>query len=167
MYKRQDWEDATAPAKGAGVRVVLVRTGIVQSPAGGMLQQMLPLFVAGAGGPLGVGGGRDPWISWIGIDDAAGVFAHAALDPQLEGPVNAVAPQPVQASEFARVLGRVLHRPAAIPVPGFGPRALLGAEGAELMVEASQRAGAARVEGSGYIFRTPDLESTLRHVLGR
>ena len=163
----RDWEDATALAQAAGVRTVLVRTGIVQSPAGGMLQQMLPLFVTGAGGPLGVAGGRDPWISWIGIDDVAGIFAHTVLDGELEGPVNAVAPEPVRASEFARVLGQVLHRPSVIPVPGFGPRALLGTEGAQLMVEASQRASAARVEGSGYVFRTPDLESTLRHVLGR
>lgn len=161
------WEEATGPAQAAGVRTVLVRTGIVQSPAGGMLQQMLPLFVAGAGGPLGVRRGRDPWVSWIGIDDVAGVFAHAVLDPHLEGPVNAAAPQPVRASEFARVLARVLHRPAAVPVPGFGPRILLGAEGAEMMVEASQRAGAQRIQDAGYVFRNPDLESTLRHVLGR
>lgn len=166
------WEQATAPAAEAGVRTVLVRTGLVQTPAGGILQQVLPLFLVGAGGPLGTGGpftgtGRDPWQSWISIDDIVGLFAHAALSEEVAGPVNGAAPHPVRAREFARTLGRVLHRPAALPLPAAAPRLVLGEEGNRLMVEADQRARADQALASGYAFRHPDLEAALRHVLGR
>lgn len=162
----RETEAATGAAEAAGVRVVRVRTGLVLSPAGGMLQQMLPLFLLGVGGPLGVQGDRDPWVSWIGVDDVAALFAHAVQSPELTGPVNAVAPQPVRAKEFAWVLGRVLRRPAVVPVPGVGPRLLLGKEGAALMVEASQRVSAEKALASGYRFRDQTLETALRHVLG-
>lgn len=159
----RDWEAACAPAAEAGVRVVNVRTGIVLSAAGGVLQRFLPLYLAGVGGPLGSG----QWQSWIGIDDIAGIFAHAALSPPLEGAVNGVAPNPVTAAEFAATLGRVLDRPAAVKVPAIGPRLLLGEQGAAELALASQRASAAKVQQSGYDFRHADLESALRHILGR
>lgn len=158
-----DWEAATAPASDAGVRVVNVRTGIVLTPRGGALAQQLPLFRAGVGGRLGDG---TAWQSWISIDDIVGIYAHAVLNEALSGPVNGVAPAPVTAREFATTLGSVLRRPAAVPVPQVGPKLLLGAEGAQQLAPASQRASSAKVEGSGYEFRQGTLEEALRHVLG-
>jgi uncharacterized protein len=168
----RQWEQATAPAAEAGVRTAMIRTGLVQTPAGGILQQVLPLFLVGAGGPLGTGGpfggdGRDPWQSWISIDDIAGLFAHAALSGSVTGPVNGVAPHPVRARELAQTLGRVLHRPSALPLPPVAPRMVLGEEGNRLLVEADQRARADKALSVGYRYRHADLESALRHVLGR
>ncbi|MHA7177272.1 TIGR01777 family oxidoreductase [Arthrobacter sp. Sr24] len=159
----RDWEAACAPAAAAGVRVVNVRTGIALSAGGGVLQRLLPLYLAGVGGPLG----EKQWQSWVGIDDIAGIFAHAALSPSVAGPVNGVAPHPVKAGEFARILGRVLHRPAAVKVPALGPKLLLGAQGAAELALASQRASAKKIQDSGYEFRHSDLESALRHILGK
>lgn len=159
----REWEQATAPAHRAGVRVATVRTGIVQSPAGGVLQQMLPLFAVGMGGPLG----GDQWQSWISIDDIASLIVHAALEPSVEGPINGVAPEPVTAGEYAKTLGDVLHRPSAIPVPGFGPALLLGRQGARELAMADQRASAEHARSSGYGFRHTTLAAALRHVLGR
>lgn len=158
-----DWEAATVPAAQAGLRVVNVRTGIVLTPRGGSLAQQLPLFRAGIGGPLGDG---TSWQSWISIDDIIGIYAHAVLDEGLRGPVNAAAPVPVTAREFATTLGAVLRRPALVPVPSFGPRLLLGTEGADQLALASQRVSSAKVEASGYEFRQATLEEALRHVLG-
>ncbi|MGP5164523.1 TIGR01777 family oxidoreductase [Arthrobacter rhombi] len=157
------WEAACEPAARAGVRVVNVRTGLVQTPAGGMLQQLLPLFVAGLGGRM-AGAGMQ---SWIGIDDVVGIFAHAALEDRVSGPVNAVAPHPVDAGDYAATLARVLNRPAAVTVPGFGPALLLGRQGARELVQSDQRGSSGRIEELGYAFREPDLEAALRHVLGR
>ncbi|MFC8303532.1 TIGR01777 family oxidoreductase [Specibacter sp. NPDC057265] len=158
----RDWEAACAPAAEAGVRVVNVRTGIVLSAAGGVLQRLLPLYLAGVGGPLG----NEQWQSWIGVDDIAGIFAHAALDAKTSGAVNGVAPHPVTAAEFAATLGRVLGRPAAVKVPALGPKLLLGEQGAAELALASQRASAAKIQELGYDFRTPELETALRHILG-
>ncbi|SHJ36092.1 hypothetical protein SAMN02745244_02342 [Tessaracoccus bendigoensis DSM 12906] len=157
------WEEQCRPAAEAGVRVVNVRTGLVLSPAGGLLTRFLPLYLAGVGGPLGSG----QWQSWIGIDDIASIHAFSVLNDGVEGAINAVAPEPVTAREFATTLGRVLHRPAAVPVPSIGPKLLLGSDGARELAEADQRVSAARLEGLGYGFRHRDLESQLRHVLGR
>lgn len=159
-----DWEAATAPALAGGSRVVLVRTGIVQSPKGGSLHLQRPLFEAGLGGRLGSG---RQWTSWIGIDDMLDIYLRAMVDESLEGPVNAVAPEPVRNSEYTKVLARVLHRPAVLPVPGFGPALLLGREGASEVAAASQRVLPARLTAAGHRFRYADLESALRHVLGR
>ncbi|OBB97931.1 TIGR01777 family oxidoreductase [Mycobacterium sp. 852002-40037_SCH5390672] len=159
-----DWEQATTPARQAGLRVVQVRTGIVQSPAGGTLRLMRPLFSAGLGGRLGDG---RQWLSWIGIDDLVDVYHRALWDATLTGPVNAVAPQPVRNSEYAATLAAVLHRPAALPVPSLGPRLLLGGQGARELASASQRVAPARLAGTGHRFRQPDLDRALRHLLGR
>lgn len=158
-----DWEEATEPAAAAGLRVVRVRTGIVMTPAGGSLPRQLPLFRAGIGGRIGA---PDSWVSWISIDDVVGVYAHALLTPSLSGPLNAVAPEPVTSAEFAAELGRVLHRPAAIPVPDLGPRLLLGRQGAAQTAFASQRVSSGALEASGYRFRHPTLDTALAHVLG-
>ncbi|HEX5254433.1 MAG TPA: TIGR01777 family oxidoreductase [Mycobacterium sp.] len=159
-----DWEEATTPAQQSGMRVVRVRTGIVQSPAGGTLKLMRPLFSAGLGGRLGDG---RQWLSWIGIDDLVDVYHRALWDATLSGPVNAVAPQPVRNSEYTDTLAGVLHRPAVLPVPSLGPRLLLGGQGARELACASQRAAPAKLVAAGHRFRHPDLDQALRHLLGR
>jgi len=159
----EEWEAAARPARDVGLRVVHVRTGIVQSARGGSLRLLRPLFVAALGGPLAPG---SQWVSWIGLDDLLDVFGRALADGGLEGSLNAVAPEPVTNREYARTLARVLRRPALVPVPAFGPRLLLGAEGAHEMVQASQRVVPERLEAAGHPFRYPSLEGCLRHELG-
>jgi hypothetical protein len=159
-----DWEQASAPAEQAGLRVVHVRTGIVQSPAGGTLKLMRPLFSAGLGGRLGDG---RQWLSWIGIDDLVDVYFRGLWDNTLSGPVNAVAPQPVRNSEYTRTLGHVVHRPAVLPVPSLGPKLLLGEQGARELACANQRVAPAKLAAAAHRFRHPDLELALRHLLGR
>jgi uncharacterized protein (TIGR01777 family) len=158
----RDWEAATEPARAVGVRVVHLRFGLMLSPAGGALGRMLPFFRAGVGGPLGSG---KHWVSWISLDDAVGAVHHALFNGELSGPVNAAAPEPVTGRTFAETLGRVLQRPALLPVPAFALRLLYG-EMADQSLLASQRLSSARLMNSGYSFRHPDLESALRHELG-
>jgi len=158
-----DWEAGAHAAQDAGLRVAHVRTGIVQSAQGGSLKLMRPLFAMGLGGPVG---GGSQWVSWIGIDDLVDVFGRALVDERMAGPVNAVAPHPVRNDEYAKTLARILHRPALVPVPGFGPRLLFGGEGASELVEASQRVVPQRLVDAGHAFRHPELEGCLRHQLG-
>ena len=159
-----EWEDATAPAAAGSVRVIRVRTGIVQSPRGGTLRLMRPLFGAGLGGRLGDG---RQWLSWIAIDDLVDVYHRALWDTDLSGAVNAVAPQPVRNSEYTRTLARVLRRPAVLPVPPLGPRLLLGDQGARELACASQRVIPEKLTAAGHRFRQPGLDAALRHLLGR
>jgi uncharacterized protein (TIGR01777 family) len=159
-----DWEAATGAAEQAGVRVVQVRTGIVQSPLGGTLRLLRPLFTAGLGGR--VGDGRQ-WLSWIGIDDLVDIYHRGLWDTGLHGPVNAVAPQPVRNADYTRTLAHVVHRPAVLPVPVLGPRLLLGDQGARELACASQRVLPARLQAAGHRFRHPELEQALRQLLGR
>ena len=159
-----DWEQATAPAERAGVRVVLVRTGIVQSPRGGTLRLLRPLFSAGLGGRIGDGG---QWLSWIGIDDLVDTYYRGLWDTALSGPVNAVAPEPVRNVDYTRTLAHVLRRPAVLPVPPLGPRLLLGDQGARELACASQRVIPAKLQQAGHRFRHPNLDQALRHLLGR
>lgn len=159
----RDWEAATAPAAEAGLRVVTVRTGIVQSARGGTLRLMRPLFAAGLGGRLGSG---RQWLAWIALDDLLDVYHRALYDARLTGPVNAVAPHPVRNADYARTLARVLRRPAVVPVPSFGPRLLLGEQGARELAEASQRVAPAALRAVGHRFRHPSLDGALAHELG-
>lgn len=159
----REWEAATEPARAAGIRVVILRFGIVLTPAGGALGRMLLPFRLGVGGPLGSG---TQWVSWISVDDAIGVVHHALLSDGLSGAVNAVAPEPVTGRTFAATLGRVLRRPALIPAPAPALKLLFG-EMAETALLGSQRVSASRLLASGYSFRQPRLETALRHVLGR
>ncbi|MFI9400891.1 TIGR01777 family oxidoreductase [Nocardia sp. NPDC052316] len=158
------WEAATGAAADGGVRVVKVRTGIVQSPRGGTLRLLRPLFATGLGGRIGDG---EQWLSWIGIDDLVDIYHRALWDNAVSGPVNAVAPQPVRNSEYTNVLAGVLRRPALLPVPEFGPALLLGGQGARELAAASQRVVPAVLDKAGHRFRTPDLASALKHLLGR
>ncbi len=157
------WEEATRRAQGAGVRVVLLRTGPVLSPKGGMLEKVLIPFRMGIGGR--VGDGRQ-YISWIDLDDAVGVILHALMDERLNGPVNVCAPDPVTNATFADVLGRVLGRPSLVPAPALMVKAGLGEMGKEALLF-SQRARPARLIAAGYRFRFEALEASLRYQLGR
>ncbi|CAN5697703.1 TIGR01777 family oxidoreductase [soil metagenome] len=158
-----EWEAATEPARAAGIRVVILRFGIVLTPAGGALGRMLLPFRLGVGGPLGSG---TQWVSWISVDDAIGVVHHALLNDGLSGAVNAVAPEPATGRTFAATLGRVLRRPALIPAPAPALKLLFG-EMADTALLGSQRVSASRLLASGYSFRHPRLETALRHLLGR
>lgn len=159
----QAWEKAAEPARQAGIRVVHLRFGIVLTPAGGALATMLPPFRFGVGGRLGDG---RQFMSWISLDDAVGAVLHAERTSALEGPVNVVAPTPVRNAELTRALARVLRRPAAIPVPATLIRRVLGDMGQELLL-AGARVVPGRLQETGFAYRDPDLESALRHVLGR
>jgi len=136
----------------------------VQTPRGGMLRLLCPLFAAGLGGRLGSG---RQWLSWIGLDDLLDIYLRAVTDQVLSGPVNAVAPVPVRNAGYTTTLASVLHRPAVLPVPASGPRLLLGGEGASEIAEASQYVRPQRLIDAGHHFRHPELAAALRHVLGR
>ena len=155
------WEEATRPATEAGIRAVHTRFGIVLSPDGGALAKMLPPFRTGLGGPIG--NGRQ-YMSWIGLPDAARAVGHILQHEDLHGPVNIVAPHPVTNRQFTRTLGRVLRRPAFVPVPKFLLSCLLGEMAKELLF-AGTRVFPHKLLKSGYVFAQPDLESALRSVM--
>ena len=157
------WETNAEAARAVGVRTPVVRFGVVLSPAGGALAKLMPVFKAGVGGPVGTG---DQWMSWISIDDVVGAIYHAMVDETCKGPMNGVAPAPVTNREFTAILGKVLHRPAVVPVPAVALRMVFG-EMADGTLLASTRAVPKRLLAAGYRFRHPDLETALRHVLGR
>jgi uncharacterized protein (TIGR01777 family) len=159
----QQWEAAADPARAAGLRVVHLRTGLVQDVGGAGLPKQVLMFRFGLGGRLGSG---RQWLSWISLDDIAGAYLHALTHDELEGPVNAVAPDPVTNAEFTRILARVLGRPAFLHVPAIAPKLVLG-EVADELLFTSLRARPARLLETGYTFELPDLETTLRHTLGR
>lgn len=157
------WEASTAAAEAAGVRVAHLRTGIVLTPAGGALKKMLPLFRLGAGGRFGNG---KQWQSWISLPDEVGAIEHL-LTADVRGAVNLTAPTPVDGSEFAHTLAKVLRRPALLPVPSFGPKLLLGSELADALLFTGQRVVPAALQASGYRFQHDQLEAALRSLLAR
>jgi uncharacterized protein (TIGR01777 family) len=159
----QEWEATTGAAKDAGVRVVLLRTGIVLNPRGGALERLLPPFRLGVGGPIGSG---RQWMSWIALDDHLNAMEHALATTGLHGPVNLVAPNPATNAEFATALGRVLGRPALVPVPAFALELLYG-EMARATLLAGQRALPKALLRSGFRFEHPTLEEALRFELAR
>jgi uncharacterized protein (TIGR01777 family) len=157
------WETHAEGAARSGVRTALLRFGVVLTPAGGALPKMLPAFRAGLGGR--VGSGRQ-WMAWVGREDALGALYHAIMDTRCRGPVNVVAPEAVTNAQFAATLGRVLGRPAVLPVPAVALRLLFG-EMADGTLLASTRAVPGKLGAAGYVFRQPTLESALRQELGR
>lgn len=157
------WEDATAPAAEAGIRVVRIRTGLVLDGGGGMLGPMLIPFRLGLGGRVGPG---RQWWSWIALPDHVRAVAHL-LDDGSSGPVNLAAPNPVRNSEFTAILASVLRRPAVVPVPAAALRVALGSEMAADLILASQRVEPARLLQSRFEFSHPDLPGALRAVLAR
>jgi uncharacterized protein (TIGR01777 family) len=156
------WEAAAAAAGELGLRVVTLRTGVVLDRAGGALAKMLPPFRAGVGGPVA---GGDQYVPWIHLDDLVGMYLAALDDERWRGPVNAATPAPVTNRELSKALGRALHRPAVLPVPGLALRALYGGM-AEIVTE-GRRAVPARARELGFEFRHPDLDEALRSALGR
>ncbi len=157
------WEAAAQSAVDAGIRTAFLRTGIVQTPKGGALKKMLPLFKVGLGGKFGDG---SQVMSWISLTDQVGAIMHL-LDADVAGPVNLTAPTPVTNATFAATLGAVLGRPAFIPVPAFGPRLALGTEMANALLFESAHVEPAALLASGYTFHHPTLEQALRAELGR
>jgi uncharacterized protein (TIGR01777 family) len=150
----RDWEAAAAASRG---RVALLRSGVVLAARGGALRKQLPLFRLGLGGRLGSG---RHWLSWISLTDEVEAIVHL-LGADVEGPVDLTAPNPVRNAEFATTLGKALHRPAAVPVPAFGPKLLFGGEMVDTMVLASQRALPTRLVESGFTFAHPALAGAL------
>jgi uncharacterized protein (TIGR01777 family) len=157
-----EWEEATAPAAAAGVRVVNLRSGIVLSAEGGALAQQIRIFRFGLGGRLG--GGRQ-YMSWISLDDEVGVIRKAIDDVTLVGALNATAPEPVTNAAFTKALGAILGRPTLWVVPRPALVLLLGADLADEMLLASQRVLPEKLTEAGYQFAHPDLESALRSII--
>jgi uncharacterized protein (TIGR01777 family) len=157
------WEGATAPAAEAGVRVAIVRTGIVLDAKGGALQKMLPIFKLGLGGKFGRG---HTWMPWIHIDDHVGAIRFLLDQEEVAGPCNSTAPEPVTNADFTKALGHALGRPAFLPVPPFGPKLILGSELAEELLFTSMRVHPAALEAAGYEFRFRELEPALRDLFG-
>jgi hypothetical protein len=155
------WEDEAMRAA-SELRVAVTRTGVVLSPDGGALAKMLPFFRAGIGGP--VAGGRQ-YVPWIHLDDVVGAMLLCLDNAQAVGPVNLAAPNPVTNAELSRTLGRVLKRPAVLPVPAIALKLLYG-EMAQIVIT-GQCVVPSRLGQLGYAFRHPDLEAALRDVLGR
>jgi uncharacterized protein (TIGR01777 family) len=154
------WEAEAAKASQLGIRAVQVRTGVVLDPDGGALAQMLSPFRLGVGGP--VAGGRQ-YVSWIHRDDLVSILAAALADERWDGPINATAPEPCTNRELSRALGRVLRRPAVLPVPGFALRVLYG-EMAEI-VTTGARVVPAKPLVLGYQFLHPHLPEALRAAI--
>jgi len=159
----REWEAACQPARDAGVRVVNVRIGVVLSPEGGALKQMLTPFKMGVGGKVGSG---QQYMSWVAIDDVAGATVFLLAKPHAEGPVNLVSPQAVRNVEFTKTLGRVLKRPTIVPAPAFGLRLAFG-EMADALLLSSTRVVPQALTATGYQFRQPELEAALRHLLAK
>jgi uncharacterized protein (TIGR01777 family) len=157
----EQWERAAKPASDAGIRTVLLRTGIVLTTKGGALKKQLPLFQLGLGGKFGNG---KQWQSWISIDDEVGAIEHL-LTANVSGAVNLTAPNPVTNAEFTSTLARVVKRPAFLPIPPFAPKAILGAELADALLFTGQRVIPAALNASGYQFVHPTLEVALRALL--
>jgi uncharacterized protein (TIGR01777 family) len=156
------WEDASGTAGAAGVRVVLLRSGIVLARHGGVLKPQVSLFKLGLGGRLGSG---RQYLSWITLEDEVAIVLHALEQSSLSGPLNAVGPGPVTNEEFTRTLARVLSRPALLVAPTLVLRGVLGAGFADELLLASQRAWPGRLLETGFLFRHPDLEGALRAML--
>lgn len=156
----RDWEAEAARARELGVRVTLLRTGVVLGRDGGALARMLPPFRLGLGGRMGDG---RQWMSWIHRDDHVGLLLWL-LERGGDGAYNATAPAPVTNADFARQLGKALHRPALLPAPAAALRLAFG-EMADLLL-GSQRVLPARAQQEGYAFRYPELGAALSAAVG-
>jgi len=157
------WEDEAMAAAGDRTRVVRIRTGLVLERDGGALPQMLPPFRFGAGGP--VGSGRQYW-PWIHRDDWIALVRWAIQTRMVSGPLNVTAPHPVTSADFARALGRAMHRPAFMPAPAFALRLMLG-EMADALLLSGQNAVPAKALREGFQFRYSDLDAALAAIFAR
>lgn len=156
------WERAAQPAVDAGIRTATLRSGVVLSAEGGAMGKVLLLFKLGLGGPIGSG---RQWWPWITLDDEIAAIVHL-LDADVAGPVNLTAPNPVRYRDYAKAIGRALHRPTVLPTPMLGPTLLLGRELAHALLGQSQRVLPARLEASGYTFRHPTIDGAMSALLG-
>lgn len=159
----RDWEAATGPAVAAGTRTVLLRSGVVLAGSGGMLPQLKPLFLLGLGGRLGNGRQYQPWIS---LEDVIGAIRHALTVTAVRGPLNAVGPAPVTNAAFTRALGKALHRPTPLLVPGIALRAVVGEFAGEAILH-GPRALPGVLEETGYEFRHPTVGAALAAAVDR
>jgi uncharacterized protein len=157
----RDWEAASEPLDRLGVRRLMLRSGVVLSARGGALPRMVLPFRLFAGGPIGSG---KQWVPWIHLDDMAGAIRFLLGRPQARGPFNLVAPEPVRNRELAKLLGKILHRPAFLPAPALALKLLLGEM--SMVVLESQRAAPAKLAEAGYVFRFSEAEAALRDLLG-
>jgi uncharacterized protein (TIGR01777 family) len=156
-----EWEQAARQAEALGIRVAIVRIGVVLDKEGGALRRLLTPFQVGMGGPAGSG---KQWISWIHHADLAGILLFALDNVALRGPINAMAPEPVTNKDFAQAVGRALGRPAFISTPAFALRMMLG-EVADVVLT-GQRVLPKRTLALGYTFKFPTLDKALADVLG-
>ena len=159
----RQWESATESASRAGIRVALLRFGVVLGESGGALKQMLRPFKMGVGGRIGSG---QQWMSWVALDDAAGAVEHAISNEAVRGPVNVVSPTPVRNSEFTKALGEVLHRPTVFPMPEFAVKVAFGEMGESLLL-GSQRVMPKKLQESGYQFKFSELRAALEGSIAR
>lgn len=169
----REWEDAAHPAEALGVRVPIVRTGVVLAKGEGALGVMTPIFkwLPGGAAPVGSGGAPKPgtgrqWMSWIHLDDIAGLFLLALDNPGASGPINGTAPNPERNADFSKALAKAVHRPfLPFGPPDFLLRAALG-EVAKVVTE-GQRVLPARAQQLGYRFRFPTLNDALRDLFAK
>jgi uncharacterized protein (TIGR01777 family) len=156
------WEETAQRAEALGIRVILIRTGLVLSAEGGFLSRLLLPFKLGLGGPIG--NGRQ-WMPWIHINDQIALIDFLLHRNEASGPYNACAPKPVRNREFAKTLGSVLHRPAFMPMPAFALKVGLGE--LSLLLLGGQRATPVRLLQAGFTFKFTDLRAALDELSGR
>lgn len=157
----QEWEIAAKPVLFKDVRLVYTRFGIILSPKGGALSQMLIPFKLGLGGVIGSG---KQFMSWITLDEVLGIFNHILNHESLSGPINVVSPNPVTNYDFTKILGKVLTRPTFLSVPGVFAQFIFGEMADELLLS-SQKASCSKLIESGYQFCQPELEKAFRQML--
>jgi uncharacterized protein (TIGR01777 family) len=155
-----EWEGEALKARDKGARVVLTRFGIVLGEKGGALSRMIPLFKKYIGGPIGSG---KQWFSWVHIKDLAEAFAFLMKHPEISGPVNVCATNPVRNRDLAKALGKVLHRPSFMPAPGFMVKLVLGEFGSVILE--GQRVIPKRLLESGFVFEYPDIYKALQDIV--
>ncbi len=156
-----EWEEEAFKASDKGVRVVITRFGIVLGEKGGALGQMIPLFKKYIGGPIGSG---KQWFSWVHIKDLTEAFIFLIKHPEISGPVNLCAPNPVRNRDLARALGEVLHRPSFMPAPGFMIKLVLGEFGSVILE--GQRVIPKKLMEKGFVFSYPDIRQALQSIVG-
>jgi uncharacterized protein (TIGR01777 family) len=157
-----EWEKAAHEVEAAGVRLAIVRTGQVMETGGGILGELLLPFKLGLGGPLA---GGNQWVPWIHLSDEVGILIWALDTESVSGVVNGTAPKPVTNKEWSKALGRALHRPAVLPIPGFAVEVKFGREFGKV-ARGGQKVLPKRTEELGYGFKYPEIDGALRNLVG-
>lgn len=155
----KDWETEANKAKNLGLRVAIIRVGVVLGEKGGALKKMLPIFKLGLGGKMGTG---NQYMSWIHVEDLASMYVEAVKDSSIEGVYNGTAPYPATNAEFSRALGKVLKRPALAPAPAFAIKTLLGEM--SVVVLEGQKVLPVKFKAKKFRYRYPTLEMTLKET---